>query len=116
MSTRCNIVIKDDYGSELWFYRHSDGYPECAGESLKEFCQGYASGKLRNNVEQSSGWLILHRHEEYKKYGYDWKVGAYEPSVGQHGDIEFLYTIDLGGKFLEVKDVYSGGKTELMTW
>ena len=27
-------------------------------------------------------------------YG-DWKVGAYEPTVGPHGDIEFLYVIDV---------------------
>lgn len=30
-----------------------------------------------------------------------WKVGAYEPSTGIHGDIEYLYEIDLKAKALK---------------
>ena len=38
MSTRCNIVVKDNpFGKdrELWFYRHSDGYPSSVLPSLE---------------------------------------------------------------------------------
>ena len=63
MSTRANIIIKDNY-DKLFFYRHSDGYPECTKTSLEEFMKLY-SNKLRDNVSQSAGWLILHGALEY---------------------------------------------------
>lgn len=105
MGTRCNVIIKDE-DSELIFYRHSDGYPECTGENLKEFVQLYTKGLLRNNVMQSAGWLIIHGHfdEDYKPKtsgqpdsdGFSgWKVGAYEPTSSLHGDVEYIYIIDL---------------------
>lgn len=117
MSTRCNVVVQDRYG-ELWFYRHSDGYPSTTGESLKKFLRWLIDGKIRDNVGQASGWLILMGAEEYsttlqnvngewktvpkptimEPNKSEWKCGAYEPSDGEHGDIEFLYVIDLQKK------------------
>ena len=99
MSTRANIIIKDDY-KQLWFYRHSDGYPDGTLPTLNKFLDLVKSGKIRSNVSQAAGWLIIIGAEEYaqEKIDYEhtrWKVGAYEPTTGQHGDIEYLYTIDL---------------------
>lgn len=119
MSTRANVIITDGY-SKLYFYRHSDGYPEGTMPSLKKFLSYVKSGKIRNNVSQSAGWLIIIGAEEYKGHHLegdawlelseeqekeyqnkiptvpkDWKVGAYEPTSGIHGDIEYLYVIDL---------------------
>lgn len=116
MSTRANIVIKDSYNL-LWFYRHSDGYPEGAMPTLQVFINWIRQHKIRDNVSQGSGWLILIGAAEYAsmpifelaannsfgRYGdistikppADWKTGAYEPTTGVHGDIEFLYIIDL---------------------
>jgi len=125
MSTRCNIIIKDDH-SQLWFYRHCDGYPSVTGESLKRFLRLRIDGLIRDNVGQAAGWLILlgameyqslpeglfsqHGKNIYERDGKaldamldafnpsDWKCGAYEPTIGQHGDIEYLYVIDLIAK------------------
>ena len=116
MSTRANILIKDNY-DELWFYRHSDGYPSCTAESLKTFVGWVNEGRIRNNVGQGSGWLIILGHSEYMdsnkvtleptNEGYSgWKCGAYEPTTGQHGDIEYLYTINLDKKTVEVNGIY----------
>jgi len=127
MSTRCNVVLKDN-DDTLWFYRHSDGYPAVAAESLKKFLGWVISGKVRDNVSQAGGWLVLLGAVEYqtltkdlfpqggivsyerdrkkvdkavdKFEPSDWKCGAYEPTVGKHGDIEYLYTIDLWAKTL----------------
>lgn len=56
MSTRANVVLRDSEGGEcLWFYRHSDGYPEGALSSLETFINWVAQGKIRNNVEQAGG-------------------------------------------------------------
>jgi hypothetical protein len=136
MSTRANIIIKDDY-SELWFYRHSDGYPEGTMPTLEKFLAWVKEGKIRDNAQQSAGWLIIIGAEEYKEHqikrpekSYEpltpeqekewagkiptrplddnfsgWKVGAYEPSHGQYGDIEYLYTIDLVTKTIKIEEV-----------
>ena len=123
MSTRANIIIKDS-SDTLYFYRHSDGYPRCTGEDLTEFVKDYTSGAMRTSVTQSAGWLIVRGHFEYKgasigpvndegdKVWADepdrtgpranmedrfsgWKVGAYEPTTELHGDVEYIYIIDL---------------------
>lgn len=112
MSTRANFLIKDNY-SEQWFYRHSDGYPSGVSESLKEFVSMLNDGSIRDNVSQGGSWLILIGHNEYKNNGSldhafnKWKVGAYEVTDGQHGDIDYLYTIDLANKTVSIKRIYT---------
>jgi hypothetical protein len=127
MSTRCNIIIKDDR-DKLIFYRHCDGYPKGALPTLKKFMKWVRNKKIRDNVEQASGWLILIGAKEYArefdpktgKYkdikkdishptdnNFDgWQVGAYEPSTSIHGDIEYIYTLDLIKLTIEVYDCY----------
>jgi len=96
MSTRCNIVVRDG-GDELWFYRHSDGYPESVLPDLEPLMEKLRDGSLRNNLNQFCGWLIVKGHEGYKRHpGYsDWKVGNYEPTTGLHVDAEYVYELDL---------------------
>ena len=123
MSTRANIIVKDEY-DKLYFYRHSDGYPEGAMPLLNKFVDLVNSQVIRNNVNQSAGWLTVLGAIEYaiapsklyqnfdKVFGKGskplnsimpsasdnfsgWKVGSIEPTTAVHGDIEFLYTIDL---------------------
>lgn len=118
MSTRCNVVVTDEFGAKIMFYRHSDGYPSGVAPTLGEFLRLVKTNRLRDNAEQSAGWLIVLGYEEYSQgdYGNDlakmrgntegtnmsgWKVGAYEPSTGIHGDIEYLYEIDLKAKALK---------------
>jgi len=123
MSTRANIVIKDSH-NKLFFYRHSDGYPEGTLPTLNIFMQWLKDKKIRNNISQGSGWLIALGALEYNtlpefkteksdygghEYGDintikepdDWKIGAYEPTTGIHGDIKYLYIIDIENKTLE---------------
>ena len=96
MSTRCNIVVRDG-GDELWFYRHSDGYPESVLPDLEPLMEKLRDGSLRNNLSQFCGWLIVKGHEGYKRHpGFnDWKVGNYEPTTGVHVDAEYVYELDL---------------------
>ena len=131
MSTRSQIIIKDER-DEQWFYRHSDGYPSGNMPSLFKLMQWYDEGKIRKNVEQSCGWLVLIGADEYG-YVYDyksekqtrkktltspskkdsisgWKYGAYEicPKKEKHGDIEWLYTIDIVSNTIVIEAIYSG--------
>lgn len=109
MSTRCNIIVKDDH-HELIFYKHSDGYPKGTLPLLNEFLDLVKSEKIRDNTMQAAGWLILLGHNDMAKSGsctsMDWKVGWIEPTTMIHEDIEYLYTIDLVTKTIETKEVH----------
>lgn len=131
MSTRANVAMMDKYGDLLWFYRHSDGYPEGALPTLKKFMEWLAAGKIRSNTNQSAGWLVILGAAEYN-HSYDkngnrtpgtletltapqgdaigtgWKAGAYEPTVGIHGDIEYCYVLDLERLVILVYDSETG--------
>lgn len=130
MSTRANIIIKDNFGGKLFFYRHSDGYPEGTMPTLNIFLNWLKEGQIRKDLQQASGWLIVLGAIEYnalpkfkteksdfnrKAYGdidsiqkpEDWKVGAYEPTTGIHGDIEFLYIIDIDKATVKVFDTWT---------
>jgi len=124
MSTRANVIIESKkYSEKLYFYRHSDGYPKGTMPSLQMFMKWLKEGKIRDNISQAAGWLVLIGAIEYgripayekeshegmlttREYGDvdsikdpdDWKVGAYEPTTDIHGDVEFIYTIDLDDK------------------
>src|SRR5210317_2176206 len=121
MSTRANILLTNEWGEKagVWFYRHSDGYPSGTLHTLKIFCDWVREGKIRDNPSQAGCWLILIGAKEYnwsfdrgEKLAEDclepdpedtfmgWKCGAYEPTFGEHGDIEFLYRINLTDKTL----------------
>ena len=110
MSTRANIIIKDN-SDKLFFYRHSDGYPEGTMPQLEKFMSWVKEGKIRDNVGQAAGWLIMLGNAEYEsgvEPGSDgvsgWKVGAFEPTTGIHGDVEYIYTIDLESKEITVEE------------
>lgn len=119
MSTRCNIIVKDSYGEELIFYRHSDGYPDGALPLLEAFTEYVEAGAVRDNVSQACGWLILMGATEYgavapqwnKKTGErprNWKCGSIEPTTGIHGDIEYLYVVDLKSRTIAINPPYLG--------
>lgn len=65
MSTRANIIITDGQ-DKLFFYRHSDGYPSGTLPTLNLFLEWVKVGKIRDNVQQAAGWLILIGANEYK--------------------------------------------------
>lgn len=67
MSTRANIIIKESYSyndekgkeinvtNQLFFYRHSDGYPDGAMPTLNIFMEWLKSGKIRTDLQQATG-------------------------------------------------------------
>lgn len=99
MSTRSNIQVTDGENT-LHFYQHSDGYPSGQG-ALIRYVQCLAEGSIRDNIEQSSGWLIVFGHREQQRY-MDWKVGTVEPAIGVHGDEEWFYTVNLRDETLKI--------------
>ena len=120
MSTRSNILLiqEGDESRELWFYRHSGGYPEGAMPLIARFVKNVNAGNIRANLMQASGWLIAFGVEEFNANDRPeycnlvdgkfvptgepsgWKIGVIEPTTSQHIDIVYLYTITLTGNWL----------------
>ena len=117
MSTRAQIKVVGVGGEELWFYRHSDGYLEGVLPTLSRFLEWRKTGRIRDNVQQACGWLVILGNTENSagtepksELVMGWKVGAYEPcSPVFHGDIEFFYVVDLV-KATIVVNAYNDGK------
>ena len=138
MSTRCNIIVNESgaHGEKLYFYRHSDGYPEGAMPLLVKFVNWMREGKIRNNIVQAPGWLIVLGAIEYsaipdfnpespqispKGYGNIetiqppgyWKCGSIEPTTDLHGNIEYIYTIDLKSMNITIQEMQYGSWKEI---
>lgn len=111
MSTRANIIVIDGNHDRLYFYRHSDGYPDGTMPTLESFMQLVTSGAIRDNTMQAAGWLVLLGAKEYD-VGHTptsdrfsgWKCGAIEPTTQIHGDIEYLYVLNLATHRISVKE------------
>ena len=118
MATRCNIILTDAEGDEMWFYRHQGGDPETIMPDLKRFLSWVKNYHIRDDVSQAGGWLIvlglppldgltggltpeIPRNDPICP----WKVGHYEPTTKQHDDINWLYTIDLAAKTITKEEV-----------
>lgn len=90
MSTRCNIIIKDKY-NEFWLYHHHDGYPEGVGADLTKRMNSAFEKDL--DLSDVVNMLIKDIDDEY------------EITTGEHGDIEYLYKIDVDRKTLSYQAV-----------
>lgn len=100
MSTRANVVIKktEKNGdvSYAQLYHHHDGMPDSLGNDLSEYMAeiGVMPDEEKKKVLEDpvslAKWLSHDdRHDEYEYEG---------TSVNLHGDIEYLYVIDLTNK------------------
>ena len=85
MSTRTNILItKGD--TKIWLYRHCDGYPRVTGYNLAS-CLAEC-GKM-------NGFLTLLLDQKDESTMYRPATPIYEFTTQMHGDIEYLYKIQL---------------------
>lgn len=94
MSTRCALIVternlwRDERPVEEVFriYRHCDGYPDGMGEDLKDICRSYFEVRPRESWSQ---WLVS---ELARRCSFE-----IEPKSAVHGDLEYLYRIDVDG-------------------
>lgn len=84
MSTRCNIVIKETEGKFFQLYHHCDGYPDGVGLELEDYIKQMSPTCLTHGEEFVE--FLCNEDDEYEYEG---------PGVFLHGDIEYLYIIDL---------------------
>lgn len=95
MSTRCNIRVITPHNCEVWLYRHHDGYLSMTGRDIARALDSLLSDDTVNRDKASNMALrfVALLATESGKYGVD-ACGVYELTSGQHGDIDYLYTVN----------------------
>lgn len=85
MATRANIKIIGS-NETVYLYKHNDGYPDGLGNDLKQFITDYG-------------------YFSYNYYPFTYKLLKTYPDIKEtnsiHGDISYLYVINLRKKTLE---------------
>ena len=102
MSTRSNIrVLGKD--TKVWLYRHCDGYPAGNGSDLARALRWRDyTGKPR--VAELDGFLNTILALRYTQQSYETKPRSiYEITTGEHGDIEWLYTLKFANKRVTIE-------------
>lgn len=100
MATRANIIIRENMsGTEVVLYSHYDGYPEGVGQDLKntlsDFCQ---TEKWSINPSNLTAAIMTS-----EQFNYKYEHRSYHTSLPIHGDIEYLYIIEIGLRNQDVK-------------
>lgn len=128
-----SIRVSDARGDELWF-RCTYGAPADVLPMLEQFLVWVESGVLRDNVEQSAGWLVVlgayslenllraaglprradlfWPNDEQSEHG--WKVGAIEPAARADRWAVYQYHVDLSGRSLTVMHRNDSGGWEAL--
>lgn len=98
MSTRANIIIRENMSdTEVVLYSHFDGYPNGVGLDLKNTISKFCSfEKWHINPANLTAAIMTSNTFNYK-CEYD----TYNTPI--HGDIEYLYIIEIGLRNQDVK-------------
>lgn len=88
MSTRCQTIILRK-NKKHYIYRHHDGYPEGAGQDLKEFINEY-----KNDFNVLSLDEIAERLNDFHS-------GFENENLCVHGDEDYIYVMDLDNNELK---------------
>lgn len=87
MSTRANILLVE-MGNHLWMYHHFDGYPSWLGKKLMEKMEKHQ--KDYADIFDIANEMIKDKDDD-----------GYEITRRRHGDIEYLYVINITNKTIE---------------
>ena len=88
MGTRANIKIVDGVDT-VWIYRHYDGYPSAVMPDLNQLVEALVEDNVYK-ADEASSYLELNKN--------------YEMTECEHGDIEFLYTVNSKNKTIVVSE------------
>lgn len=97
MSTRANVKITQNGGdTTIWLYHHHDGYPRGLGASMIETLREMGVGDDRRWFDAFTiATHLLKTDEPLYSGGECEKKNEFELTNAMHGDIEYLYTINI---------------------
>lgn len=120
MSTRCHIQIKTDAGFyPCMIYKHSDGYPEGVLPFLQAFTTRFAAQRGNDYeyfIAQCLRQWAIEQHlkeenDEFYKKSPEYRTNNLLTGWGvclqskPHGDIDYIYTVDLADKSVTYKQI-----------
>lgn len=96
MSTRCNLMLIANVHT-MWLYRHHDGYLSMTGaDVLTKVSQAIKAWDSGYGYEPHIGLANAFLQDLYEQASYEKKPRhVYELTADQHGDIEFLYRMNV---------------------
>ena len=98
MSTRANIIIKENTtGTEVVLYSHYDGYPNGVGLYLKNTISKFCDFEKDHINPTNLTAAIMSSNT----FNYECEYDTYNTPI--HGDIEYLYIIEIGLRNQDVK-------------
>lgn len=100
MSTRCNIHFNGWGETQANVYRHSDGYPDGVLPDLQKFFEAVEAQcghdtRFDDPEYLAAKYVVWQSQQKY--YAPEGKPLAFtgvSPCLQDHGDIEFVYTVD----------------------
>jgi len=92
MSTRCNIIIKDEYNS-IQLYRHCDGYPESEHGVIATLPQALKFAWPLPRMEASDMAAAVIAAWKQQGGGNIYVDGEAHLPDSLHGDIDYYYVI-----------------------
>lgn len=98
MSTRASVIVKDA-NDKLFFYQHSDGYPDGLGKTLVEFLESDKAKKQKYDLEYFAGVMLMEVNRDYIENNLS--LPDLVPALGLHGDESYQYIIDVDNFILE---------------
>ena len=97
MSTRCNVIIKNAT-ERVQMYHHHDGYPDGVGQDLEEYFKELEKEEVAHTPAAIADYLCAdERQDEYEREA---------ETTHLHGDIEYLYVIDLDDDTINCRKVW----------
>lgn len=99
MSTRTQIKVK---GSPVYIYKHHDGYPDYILKVLQPMLKKHLEER-GNDIEYAVANIMkVFAIEEYDLFK-EQKMAGYGVGIELHGDIDYLYLVDLNEKSIIVQ-------------
>lgn len=96
MSTRCDIIIKDNKsGTSIKLFHRLDGYPKGVGKFLVEKVLEQIKVKPNFGISEVANFLVKNREDE-----------DYMITNGTHPDIEYRYCINTSKKEVTCQKVH----------
>lgn len=120
MSTRGQIKV---VGSDVMIYKHSDSYPEGVMPTLKDIVSTFADERgndpayalaqimrayARRDEEERQAILADDEQEGWNSIYEEPHMTGWGLDCVQHGDIEYLYEVDLAERTITIKDIWEG--------
>ena len=115
MATRCNVIVEDNSGYRIFMYRHNDGYPESVlpalapilsalrihiadkDDNMMRYLSPFAQSRLESIADlKKSVAYVAAKIED---------IEPFEFTTDIHGDIEWLYTLNVDTAELNYEQV-----------